>query len=249
VDDFDMSSDKNMPPRTRMACLSLFSNLSRKMVPYSNAHPDEHGGRCDRSGEFPDKRKAQDVAGRGELERDGVATVQQRHDRYTVLSVFFGGSSPTFQAKKDETIRFSDFKIYEGECMPSDAPSPLSSDQPVVHLDPTWATMRPLVDTDLQTTTVFSKPYVGGGCGEIIVTNTGARCDRWQIEISIRPEWGSLVKWAGLILLDSETESGWSSLGPDTAKVTDTALKTKNASKGEDMRDVDTESVFTRTIQ
>jgi hypothetical protein len=165
----------------------------------------------------------------GELvvqERDGVATVQQRHDRYTVLSVFFGGSSPTFQAKKDETIRFSDFKIYEGECMPSDAPSPLSSDQPVVHLDPTWATMRPLVDTDLQTTTVFSKPYVGGGCGEIIVTNTGARCDRWQIEISIRPEWGSLVKWAGLILLDSETESGWSSLGPDTAKVTDTALKT-----------------------
>jgi hypothetical protein len=86
--------------------------------------------------------------------------------------------------------------------------------------------MRPLVDTDLQTTTVFSKPYVGGGCGEIIVTNTGARCDRWQIEISIRPEWGSLVKWAGLILLDSETESGWSSLGPDTAKVTDTALKT-----------------------
>jgi hypothetical protein len=129
-----------------------------------------------------------------------VATVQQRHDRYTVLSVFFG-VRPTFQAKKDETIRFSDFKIYEGECMPSDAP-PLSSDQPVVHLDPTWATMRPLVDTDLQTTTVFSKPYVGGGCGEIIVTNTGARCDRWQIEISIRPEWGSLVKWAGLILLD-----------------------------------------------
>jgi hypothetical protein len=34
--------------------------------------------------------------------------------------------------------------------MPSDAPSPLVSDQPVVHLGPDVATMRPLVDTDLQ---------------------------------------------------------------------------------------------------
>jgi hypothetical protein len=186
------------------------------MVPYSNAHPDEHGRDATDPVNFLTNGKLKTWLD-GELVVDKNEMAWRQYNNVTIdtlyFSVFFGGSSPTFQAKKDETIRFSDFKIYEGECMPSDAPSPLSSDQPVVHLDPTWATMRPLVDTDLQTTTVFSKPYVGGGCGEIIVTNTGARCDRWQIEISIRPEWGSLVKWAGLILLDSETESGWSSLG------------------------------------
>jgi hypothetical protein len=165
----------------------------------------------------------------GELVVDKSEMAWRQYNNVTIdtlyFSVFFGGSSPSFQAKKDETIRFADFKIYEGQCMPSDAPSPLSSDQLVMHLDPTWEKMRPLVDTDLLTSTVFTKPYVGGGCGDIIVTNSGSACERWQVEISIRPEWGSLVKWAGLVLLDSETESGWSSLGPDTAKVTDTSLK------------------------
>jgi hypothetical protein len=130
----------------------------------------------------------------GELVVDKNEMAWRQYNNVTIDTLYFRCSSEALvrhSKLKDETIRFSDFKIYEGECMPSDAPSPLSSDQPVVHLDPTWATMRPLVDTDLQTTTVFSKPYVGGGCGEIIVTNTGARCDRWQIEISIRPEWGS----------------------------------------------------------
>jgi hypothetical protein len=61
--------------------------------------------------------------------------------------------------------------------MPSDAPSPLSSDQLVMHLDPMWEKMRPLVDTDLPTSTVFTKPYVGGGCGDIIVTNSGSACE------------------------------------------------------------------------
>jgi hypothetical protein len=56
------------------------------------------------------------------------------------------------------------------------------------------------------------------------VTNTGARCDG-QIEISIRPEWGSR-QVGGSEFFWTNFESGWSSLGPDTAKVTDTALKT-----------------------
>jgi hypothetical protein len=62
-DDFDMSSDKYASQDKNGVPFNFFS-LSRRMVPYSNAHPDEHGGRCDRSGEFPDRRKAQDVAGR-----------------------------------------------------------------------------------------------------------------------------------------------------------------------------------------
>jgi hypothetical protein len=165
----------------------------------------------------------------GELVVDKTEMAWRQFNNVTIdtmyFSVFYGGSNPTFEAKKDETIRFADFKIYEGECLPNAAPSAA----PLQHVSPTWETMRPLAKSDLQTQAVFNKPYVGGGCGDIVVTNPGSKCDRWQLEISIRPGWGSLAKWAGLVLLEDEQESGWTSMGPDTAKVTDTSLGPKES--------------------
>jgi hypothetical protein len=99
----------------------------------------------------------------GELVVDKTEMGWRQFNNVTIdtlyFSVFFGGSSPSFQAKKDETIRFADFKIYEGECVPEDAPET----QALQMLDLSWPGMRPLVGTDLHAEAVFAKPYVGGG--------------------------------------------------------------------------------------
>lgn len=144
------------------------------------------------------------------------------------FSVFFGGSSESFQARKDETIQFDDFMIYEGECAPTSVPE----SNTIATIQPVWDGQRPAIETDLTTSVVKASTYVEGGCGQIAITNTGAElCDDWQLEINIRPSWGSLTKWSGVTLLQDNKDAGWYSMGPDTALVTDTSLKVQQTKK------------------
>jgi hypothetical protein len=144
------------------------------------------------------------------------------------FSVFFGGSSISFQARKDETIQFDDFMIYEGECTPNSIPE----SKTLAMIQPVWEGQRPKIDTDLKTSVVKAKTFVGGGCGQIAITNVGAmECEDWQLEVNIRPSWGSLTKWSGVTLLEDNKVAGWYSLGPDTALITDTSLKVQETKK------------------
>jgi hypothetical protein len=129
----------------------------------------------------------------GELVVDKTEMAWRQYNNVTIdtlyFSVFFGGSSPSFQAKKDETIRFAVFQDIRGTMYAIRRTISALPDQLVMHSSHREK-MRPLVDTDLPTSTVFTKPYVGGGCGDIIVTQDPLA--RWQVEISIRPEWDRL---------------------------------------------------------
>jgi hypothetical protein len=144
------------------------------------------------------------------------------------FSVFFGGSSESFQARKDETIQFDDFMIYEGECTPTSVPEIKT----LATIQPVWEGQRPKIESDLQTSVIKAKTYVGGGCGQIAITNVGATvCEDWQLEINIRPSWGTLTKWSGVTLIENNKDAGWYSLGPDTALITDTSLKVQETKK------------------
>eukprot|EP00892_Ulva_mutabilis_P008553 jgi/Ulvmu1/606/UM001_0614.1 len=136
------------------------------------------------------------------------------------FSVFFGGSSPSFRAKKDETIDFDDFQIWEGRCAPMDEPFSQKLTKPV----PIWPAMRTDLDkpTTLQAAVEFDKAFVGGGCADFAIKNQAdVPCDDFELELNIRPDWGKILdrggspNLSGLTLLDSDAAAGWFLLKPE----------------------------------
>lgn len=130
------------------------------------------------------------------------------------FSVFFGGSSPSFRAKKDETIEFDDFQIWEGKCSPENEPFTQELTLP----SPVWDNMR----SDLNAPTVLLAEVVGrtafggGGCVTFEVLNTAdSMCSQFELEINIRPTWGTVLSrdgkpnWQKLTPLEIDEEAGW----------------------------------------
>lgn len=131
------------------------------------------------------------------------------------FSVFFGGSSPSFRAKKDETIRFDDFQVWEGKCTPADEPFTQELTLP----KPTWDNMR----SDLNKPTVLlaeakgKTAFAGGGCVKFEVLNTAdTTCNQFELEINIRPTWGTVLEkddgkpnFQKLTHIETDAEAGW----------------------------------------
>jgi hypothetical protein len=122
-----------------------------QMVPHSDAYSNEYRRRRNRSRQLFLTDGVLKTWLDGELVVDKTEMAWRQYNNVTIdtlyFSVFFGGSSPSFQAKKDRRS-VSRFKIYEGQCMPSDAPSPFIGSVGDAS-GSRGEKMRPLVDTDL----------------------------------------------------------------------------------------------------
>jgi hypothetical protein len=146
---------------------------------HSDAYSNEYRSDATDPANFFDRWSSEDVVGR-RASGDKTEMAWRQYNNVTIdtlyFSVFFGGSSPSFQAKERQTIRFA-FQDIRGTmyAIRRTISAFIGSvgDASGSH----WEKMRPLVDTDLLTSTVFTKPYVGGGCGDIIVTNSGSACE------------------------------------------------------------------------
>jgi hypothetical protein len=89
-----------------------------------------------------------------------------------------------------QTIRFDDFQVWTGKCAPEDEPFP----NVVTFPKPVWPSML--------TKVVFSKAFTGGGCATFEVQNTAAvPCDMYELELNIRPEWGTILQKEGVLNL------------------------------------------------
>jgi hypothetical protein len=112
-----------------------------------------------------------------------------------------------------QTIMFDDFQVWEGRCPPEDEPF----SQNLIKPKPEWASMRheKTGDSVLKVNTYFEKASTGGGCAKFIIENTSPKgCDIYEIELSIRPSWGTLserdgdVIIHGVSLLDTDKDAG-----------------------------------------
>lgn len=112
-----------------------------------------------------------------------------------------------------QVIIFDDFQIWEGRCSPDQ--EPFASE--FLPITPTWPTLRTNFDekTTLAGQVVFDKAFVGGGCGEFEITNRGAQvCENFELEINIRPSWGTILtkdglpSLTGLALLEQDAQAG-----------------------------------------
>jgi hypothetical protein len=59
-------------------------------------------------------------------------------------------------------------------------------------------------------------------------------CEDWQLEVNIRPSWGSLTKWSGVTLLEDNKVAGWYS-SAQTRVITDTSLKVQETKASGDV--------------
>lgn len=112
-----------------------------------------------------------------------------------------------------QTIDFDDFQIWEGKCAPTEEPF----DQEVTHPTPVWPNMKTDLNkpTTLLALIAFEKAFVGGGCGDFEIENQAdVPCEDYELELNIRPEWGTLMlkggkpNVRGLTIIDSDAEAG-----------------------------------------
>jgi hypothetical protein len=110
-------------------------------------------------------------------------------------------------------ILFDDFQIWEGRCAPGKEPF-ASEVQPVVA---SWPELRTDfgAETSLTGELVFDKAFVGGGCGGFEITNKGTQaCENFELEINVRPTWGTILtrdgqpSLNGLIMLENDAQAG-----------------------------------------
>lgn len=111
-----------------------------------------------------------------------------------------------------QTILFDDIQVWEGRCAPENEPF----SQTVVKPIPEWnSKLRDTAPSVLSANAVFDKTAPGGGCPKLEVQNIGARdCDQYQVQLNIRPSWGSLDsrdgKWTvhGVDVIDYNADAG-----------------------------------------
>jgi hypothetical protein len=150
------------------------------------------------------------------------------------FSVFFGGSSPSFAARKNEWIEFDDFLVLEGRCTPDDEPI----DPIVTPILPTWPeqSTKLFEPTDLAIEIVFTKSFTGGACGRFYVTNRAdTTCSTFDVHLSVRPSWGGLLtkngvpSITGLSLNERDDGSGMYTLRSRFGRTAPGAINSKGA--------------------
>lgn len=121
-----------------------------------------------------------------------------------------------FQQCALQTIVFDDFQVWEGRCPPDKEPFSQTLVKPVAK----WKGMRhdKKGDTVLNVSTIFEKASTGGGCAKFEIENLSPEdCDVYEVELNIRPSWGTLserdgdVIIHGIKLLDVDANAGTSS--------------------------------------
>jgi hypothetical protein len=82
-----------------------------------------------------------------------------------------------------QTILFDNFQIWEGRCIPEE--EPFAGE--ITPITPEWPELRTNLNkpTTLTTSMYFEKAFVGGGCGEVHVTNIGAQVRFVQVVFEV----------------------------------------------------------------
>ena len=80
--------------------------------------------------------------------------------------------------------------MWEGRCAPENEPC----SQTVVKPTPDWDGMKyDRTPSALGVTPLFERAYIGGGCARLQIENGVAdACNKYEVQLSVRPSWGSL---------------------------------------------------------
>jgi hypothetical protein len=99
-------------------------------------------------------------------------------------------------------MNLDDFTIYEGMHQ-------FHRIEHVAMIQPVWEASDPRRHRP-QDERLEGQDVRRGRMGQIAITNVGAmECEDWQLEVNIRPSWGSLTKWSGVTLLEDNKVAGW----------------------------------------